>query len=305
MKKRITLIILALVCMLVLSACGCAHETWNEADCVNPRTCAECGETEGAPLGHTWAAATCETAKTCETCGEAEGEALGHSWVEADCETARTCANCNLTEGEALGHAWQEATTELPKTCATCAATEGERIITDVRFTTEATAEIQGKWSCEVPMTGEMMGVENFEGQLNCRLIMEMGNDGTLTMSFEAANEEEFSQAMITYLVDTMYAEFEASGIDKEAADAAMQDIYGMSVEEYCAETVKGMDVSGIFDSMNFSAKYYVEDGHFYIGLSWEAEMEPTPYTLEGDSLTLEGDIGAGTESTVFTRVTE
>jgi len=80
MKKRLTLIVLVLVCALALSACGCKHETWNEASCETPRTCADCGETEGEALGHTWAAATCETAKTCETCGKTEGGRAIPGW---------------------------------------------------------------------------------------------------------------------------------------------------------------------------------------------------------------------------------
>lgn len=43
----------------VLAACvvmtGCGHEhTWTEATCAAPKTCSECGETEGKTLAHTW-----------------------------------------------------------------------------------------------------------------------------------------------------------------------------------------------------------------------------------------------------------
>ena len=65
MNKKLALLVLVLVCALALSACGCKHETWNEANCETPQTCAECGEIEGAPLGHSWAAATCEEVCWC------------------------------------------------------------------------------------------------------------------------------------------------------------------------------------------------------------------------------------------------
>ena len=71
--------------------------------------------------------------------------------VEATCEGAKHCENCNLVEGEPLGHTWLEATTEAPKTCETCGATEGERIITDERFTTAATKELQGSGLWKYP----------------------------------------------------------------------------------------------------------------------------------------------------------
>ena len=99
--------------------------TWKNADCVAPKSCTVCGETEGEALGHSWVDADCETAKTCSVCGETEGEALGHSWVDADCITAKTCSVCGETEGVALGHDWDDATCVAPKTCSVCGETEG------------------------------------------------------------------------------------------------------------------------------------------------------------------------------------
>lgn len=101
MKKKLTLLVLALMCLLVLAGCGCEHE-WIEADCVNPATCSKCDATEGSPKGHTWEAATCTTAKTCEICGVTEGEALGHDWQEATVEAPKTCKVCGETEGDPL-----------------------------------------------------------------------------------------------------------------------------------------------------------------------------------------------------------
>ena len=123
--KRMLIIALALTVLLVLAGCACEHE-WADADCVTPKTCTLCEETEGTPLGHTWAAATCTDPKTCEDCGETEGEALGHTWTDATCVDAKTCSVCGETEGEALGHAWVDATEYAPKTCTTCGVTEGD-----------------------------------------------------------------------------------------------------------------------------------------------------------------------------------
>lgn len=280
MKKRILMITLVLVLALALSACGCKHETWNDADCVNPKTCAECGETEGAPLGHTWQAASCDAPKTCEVCAATEGEALGHSWSDATCDA--------------------------PKTCAICAATEGERIITDSRFTTAATAEIQGTWVCEFTATGENMGIEGFEGEFGCLINMVFGNDGTMSMSFGPKDEAEFNDAFRQYLVDTLYAELKAEGFSKEQADAALIEEMGVDVPQYAALMMNEMDMMAIFEQLNVELVYYVDDGSVYIGMSWKMEMEPTPYTLEGDTLTLDDDVaGTGDEQTVFTRVTE
>ena len=123
--KRLMILALAAVLLLALTGCCLRHE-WVEADCVNPQTCAKCGETEGEPLGHEWVEADCVTPKTCSVCGETEGEALGHTPSEATCTEASVCSVCGETVAEALGHSWVDATYEAPKTCTACGETEGE-----------------------------------------------------------------------------------------------------------------------------------------------------------------------------------
>lgn len=304
MKKRIALIALLLVCALALSACGCKHETWNDADCVTPKTCAECGETEGAPLGHTWAAATCETAKTCTECGTVEGEALGHSWVDAVCDAPKTCTVCHLTEGEALGHNWTEATTEAPKTCTNCSLTEGERIITDARFTTAACAPLFGKWEGIADMPGDALGEElaPYIDTLKVKFTIEFHNDGNMDMGVLPVDEEQIRQVMLEYTVDLMYQELASMGLDQAGADAAMRDAYGMGVEEYVASEVDKMNFAELFSMFSVEYVYYVEDDLIYLGFGWDSALESDTYKLDGDTLYLpiQGD-----EEIAFTRVAE
>ena len=63
--------------LFLISGCGHEHK-WVDATCIEPKTCSECGETEGDPLGHDWIEATCDKPKTCNRCGQTEGEPLGH-----------------------------------------------------------------------------------------------------------------------------------------------------------------------------------------------------------------------------------
>lgn len=130
--KKIRLACLIILCVFVISviigvSSGHQH-TWNDATCLSPKTCSECGETEGEAAGHTWNDATCTTPKTCSVCNEVEGEAKGHTWANATCALPKTCTNCDVTEGEALGHTWNDATCTESKTCSTCNATEGEAL---------------------------------------------------------------------------------------------------------------------------------------------------------------------------------
>lgn len=124
MKKNISVIPLLLLIMGMLSACGHQH-VWKEATCTEPKTCTECGKTEGSPLGHTWAEATCAAPKTCSVCGKTEGTALEHTWMEATCTAPKTCSVCGETEGTVLEHTWTEATCITPKTCSVCGKIEG------------------------------------------------------------------------------------------------------------------------------------------------------------------------------------
>lgn len=101
--KRYTLIAIALTCCITPLLMGCSHEhAWVAATCTEPKTCEECGETEGDPLGHSWEEATCKTPKTCSVCGATEGKALGHDWIEATHEKPKTCARCGKTRGDVL-----------------------------------------------------------------------------------------------------------------------------------------------------------------------------------------------------------
>lgn len=292
MKKRILILALALVCMLALTGCFCQHEVWLEATCDAPKTCESCGKTEGEALGHVWLAATCDTPRTCDTCGVTSGEAKGHSWAEADCTDPKKCENCGLTEGEALGHDWQEATTETPKTCLRCDLTEGERIITDPRFTTAAASGLFGKWGCIIDVTGEMMDLEGFEGSIPFRFCLEFKNDGTMSVSMQIPDEEAFMDAILDYAAESVYRDLEAQGISRDAADNLFQSQYGMSIQDYLRESMGQMDVAALMDSFLASftpgAVYYVDGDTLYLGMSWEANMEPTGYTLEGDSLIID-----------------
>lgn len=124
--KRSTMMLPVLMTVLALSGCGCQHE-WQDADCVTPKTCALCQQTEGDALGHSWQEASCETPKTCTGCGVTEGEAPGHNWQEATCETPKTCTACGKTEGEA-SHGWTDWSFDgeaaMLRSCGSCGAEE-------------------------------------------------------------------------------------------------------------------------------------------------------------------------------------
>lgn len=302
MKQRFFLMILALCCMLVLSACGCSHEEWIEADCDSPKTCAECGETEGEALGHSWQDATCEVAKRCQVCGSVDGTPLGHQWEEATCTTAKTCTVCAQTEGDALDHSWLDATTEEPKTCERCTLTEGERIITDARFTTAACKHAFGKWQTIIPVNEEMLGLEGF-GSFDSAVTINLNHDSTMSLSVSIADIEAFEAALIQYIVDVSYAEFAAAGMSREQADESVLANYGMTLEEFAADAAKTMDFNAIFEAFSMTGVWYIDGNTLYSGLNWN-NLSTDSVIIEGDSMTLvEGMFDQ--ESVVLSRVSQ
>ncbi len=313
MKKRLFVILLALVLTMLLAGCGCKHE-WYAATCSAPKTCNLCGATEGDALPHTWEDATCTDAKTCSVCNAIDGEPIGHTWQNANCIVPKTCSVCNTTEGEPAGHTWQnatctepktcsvckitegkvaahkwlDATTEAPKTCSVCKATEGSELKTDSRFTTASTKHLQGTWVCDTTITDEMMELKNF-GNIDVQFTLKFGNTGELTQTITVKDEKGFLTKLKKYTVDTMYDSFAEQGLSKEQGDQAMLEAYGLNVNEYVDASLKGYDINAAFKAYTFEEVYYVEDGAIFTALSWKANFEKSAYTLENGKLKIDG----------------
>ena len=126
--KKLTLILLSIVMIVALAACGdkkCDHAYDNACDV----TCNECGEER--TITHDWNDATCLTPKTCKVCGATDGEALGHDWTSPDvdlCKVQSTCSRCGATDGENVEHDWMAADCESARSCSVCGATDGEKL---------------------------------------------------------------------------------------------------------------------------------------------------------------------------------
>lgn len=83
MKKAFALFLI--LSLFLLSGCGHEH-SWQEATCTQPRTCSECGETEGEPLGHSPTEATVWEPSVCSVCGEVLGEKLAPAFEQHNIE---------------------------------------------------------------------------------------------------------------------------------------------------------------------------------------------------------------------------
>lgn len=118
--------------LTILMGCGSHEHTWAEATCTSPRTCVECGETEGTALQHEWTEATCTMPRKCTVCKITKGEPLGHMLSSTACEEDRVCARCGETF-PAPGHQYVEATCTKESYCSVCGATQGEALGHDIQ----------------------------------------------------------------------------------------------------------------------------------------------------------------------------
>ena len=93
---------------------------WVNATCTTPKTCSDCGQTEGEAGGHAWRDSTCTEPKRCMECDITDGSAKGHSFEDATCTSAKKCSDCGITEGSALGHSYSGGK------CTRCGAADPE-----------------------------------------------------------------------------------------------------------------------------------------------------------------------------------
>lgn len=222
MKKKAILLMLSLGFAIFLSACECRHE-WEEATCLEPRTCAECGETQGEVSGHSWQEANCETPKTCSVCEETEGEAIGHSWSPATCEMPEKCQICGAEQGLPLPHSygkWSISGEEMTRSCSICSKTETTALDREAYFRSNSAGHwdtdaiyTQGEWynpyalgsnvGIYLYMDGETIrffnGSRQFEGSYTFREFEQI--DGTDTYRF-MGNFEEGNELSLTYCED-------------------------------------------------------------------------------------------------------
>lgn len=99
-KSKRYIIMLFVIAMLCLVGC-CSHE-WEEANCTTPKTCKNCGATEGDVV-HVFNDAHCEEDVICTLCGHNIG-AMPHNLDDATCTEPRKCIHCGIVDGEPAGH---------------------------------------------------------------------------------------------------------------------------------------------------------------------------------------------------------
>lgn len=128
-KKSIVFFLLFVLLITCLG--GCCDHVWVEANCESPKTCSECGATQGDVV-HNWVEANCQSPKTCSECGVTEGD-VSHSFEVANCTDSVVCSICGAT-GDPVGHNWKDGSCAEPKRCERCGTTDGEALGHSTRY---------------------------------------------------------------------------------------------------------------------------------------------------------------------------
>ena len=161
----------------------------------------------------------------------------------------------------------------------------------------ELTEKIQGSWTLELTMNGDMMGVSEFTGEIALPITITFDADGIMTMHMTEENKAVFTESleteMYTFMTDMMYSQFEDMGMTREEADAAVQEYYGQTmeevIEELMAEVMTELDADELAAEMESSSAYIIKNGKLYTGESTDDldVMECNEIELSGNTLKL------------------
>ena len=169
----------------------------------------------------------------------------------------------------------------------------------------ELTEKIQGSWTLELTMTGDMMGVSEFTGEIALPITITFDADGIMTMHMTEENKAVFTESleteMYTFMTDMMYSQFEDMGMTREEADAAVQEYYGQTmeelIEELMADVMAELDADELAAEMESSSAYIIKNGKLYTGESTDDldVMECNEIELSGNTLKLLSSNAAST----------
>lgn len=174
------------------------------------------------------------------------------------------------------------APTQAPTTAPTVAPTQPTLAPTEPSypFDYDAAEALCNLWQTTLVMDDVQLGMPGLGKNFELTVYVEFDDTGMVYTYVDKAHAEEvfsdfFQQKSVrSYVKDSCYAQLEQQGISRDEAEAAIQQAYGMSVEEYVDFLIETMRQSMDFSGMSASSHYYVENGQLYVlsvtGSDWE-----------------------------------
>ena len=164
---------------------------------------------------------------------------------------------------------------------------------------TDTSEQLHGSWGLDYDMgtmISEELGDEyaGFQSPLNVTLVFDFNEDGTYRMYADEeafrTNWDSWMNAFITYMVDDVYAQIEATGVDRATADQMIQETYGCTAEEYMRQIAdSAFDVDAILAEMEQTGDYKAEGEKLFLSDPGE-EISTNQYDyfeVKDDKLTL------------------
>ena len=308
--KRLLVLLISVAILFSLAGCCLSHE-WVDATCTTPKTCSECGKTDGTILPHAWIAATCTTLKTCSVCAITEGELLPHAWNDATCSVPQTCSVCSATEGDVLPHTWIAASCQAPQTCSACHEELGDILDHTV-----------SEWHVAKEPTCTNVGIEN-GSCVYCNNVQEREIPmldhivGDWVVIKEPTSSEKGQQSKSCTVCNTVVEteEFDLSAEQKEAEYKASCGSYAYKDIARNPDTYKGKhavftgEVIQVQQEELYGLMFYVlrvdvtKSGSYYTDTVYVTYCTTTsaPRILEDDIIVMYGELtGEKTYTTVM-----
>ena len=176
----------------------------------------------------------------------------------------------------------------------------------------EPESELYGCWTYRFDLAGLID--QEMESQLgeslpvDAELVLPMiftfNQDKTFSLELDGAEMKVsfgvYKDALKTSVVEYMYKQAEDMDMTREDFDAAFQDAYGSTVEEYCGELLESLLDDSMIDDLasEESGVYRVKDGKLFVAETEEDLDEETylSYTVDGDNLTIASVSGGALE---------
>ncbi len=155
----------------------------------------------------------------------------------------------------------------------------------------EATKALIGSWRFDVTVNGNNLGMEGFESTVTIPFAFSFDENRKYRMTLVEDEAEAairpFNEALEEFMINQLYQNLAADGMDKDAADAAFSKTYNMTIPEYAHNSVEAFNLLESFRSLSLEGIYYVMDGKLYISDSGSTEFQSSTLNVTDTELTL------------------
>ena len=158
---------------------------------------------------------------------------------------------------------------------------------------------IVGTWGIEWDMS-ELMADEMGDSSLVVLLLFDFNEDGTFKMYLDEekfrSNINNWIDDLCDYAVEKTYEMFETeSGVDRETADALINEEYGMTVQEMMRQQIDLLfNIDSFIESVETNGIYETKGNKLYMANGGEIDKNKYDvFTITGDTLKLDFPKGA------------